>query len=92
MEIQKLHHDGVSISEIAWQLNMDRKTVQKYLKQAPREYARKPKKWKVDSFRAYLRERWELGVHNAAKLYAEIAAWRKRPLTQAYPYLVMEAR
>ena len=25
MEIQKLHHDGVSVSEIARQLNMDRK-------------------------------------------------------------------
>ncbi len=37
MEIQKLHHDGVSVSEIARQLNMDRKTVRKHLKQAPRE-------------------------------------------------------
>jgi DNA-binding NarL/FixJ family response regulator len=27
MEIQKLHHDGVSVSEIARQLNLDRKTV-----------------------------------------------------------------
>jgi transposase len=57
IELQKLHHDGVSVSEIALQLNMDRKTVRKYLKQAPREYERKPKKWKVDPFRAYLRER-----------------------------------
>ncbi len=75
MEIQKLHHDGVSITEIARQLKMDRKTVRKYLKQAPREYERKPKKWKVDAYRVYLRERWELGVHNAAKLLGEI---RKR--------------
>jgi transposase len=75
MELQKLHHDGVRVSEIARQLNMDRKTVRKYLKQAPREYERKPKEWKVDPFRAYLRERWELGVHNAAKLLGEI---RKR--------------
>jgi transposase len=72
MEIQKLHHDGVSITEIARQLNMDRKTVRKYLRQAPREYERKPKSWKVDPFRAYLRERWELGVTNAARLFAEI--------------------
>ena len=78
MEIQKLHHDGVSVSEIARQLQMDRKTVRKYLKQAPREYVRKPKKCKVDPFRAYLRERWELGVHNAAKLSGEI---RKRGYT-----------
>jgi transposase len=75
MEIQKLHHDGVSVSEIARQLDMDRKTVRKYLKQAPREYERKPKSWQIDPYRAYLRERWELGVHNAAKLFGEL---RKR--------------
>jgi len=59
MEIQKLHLDGVSVSEIARRLNMDRKTVRKYLRQAPREYERSPKSWKIDPFRAYLRERWE---------------------------------
>jgi transposase len=72
MEIQKLHHDGVSVSEIARQLNMDRKTVRKYLRQAPREYERKPKKWKVDPFRVYLRERWESGVTNASRLFVDI--------------------
>ncbi len=72
MEIQKLHLDGVSVSEIARRLNMDRKTVRKYLRQAPREYERGPKSWKVDPFRAYLRERWELGVQNSARLFVEI--------------------
>jgi transposase len=72
MEIQQLHHDGVSVSEIARQLNMDRKTVRKYLRQAPREYVRQPKGWTIDPFRAYLRERWELGVQNAARLFVEI--------------------
>jgi transposase len=72
MDIQKLHHDGVSVSEIARQLNMDRKTVRKYLRQAPRAYERKAKRWKIDPFRSYLRERWELGVHNAARLFSEI--------------------
>ncbi len=47
MEIQQRHHDGVSVSEIARRLDMDRKTVRKYLRQAPREYERKPKSWKV---------------------------------------------
>ena len=75
MEIQKLHHDGLSVSEIGRQLHMDRKTVRKYLGQAPRAYERKPKDWKIDPFRAYLRERWELGVQNASRLFAEI---RKR--------------
>jgi transposase len=72
MEIQQLHHEGVSVSEIARRLNMDRKTVRKYLRQAPREYERKPKRWKVDPFRTYLRERWEVGVVNASRLFAEI--------------------
>lgn len=75
MEIQKLHHDGLSVSEIGRQLNMDRKTAREYLGQAPRVYERKLKTWKIDPFRAYLRERWELGVQNAARLFAEI---RKR--------------
>jgi hypothetical protein len=43
-------------------LDLDWKTVQKYLKLVPREYERKPKSWKVDPFRAHLRESWELGV------------------------------
>jgi transposase len=75
MEIQKLHHDGLSVSEIARQLDLDRKTVRKYLREAPRAYERKPKGWKIDPFRSYLRERWEQGVHNAARLFVEI---RKR--------------
>jgi len=75
MEIQKLHHDGLSVSEIGRRLEMDRKTVRKYLSKPPRAYERKPKDWKIDPFRAYLRERWELGVQNAARLFAEI---RKR--------------
>ncbi len=36
---------------------------------------RKPKSWKIDSFRVCLRKRWEQGVRNAARLFAEI---RKR--------------
>lgn len=72
MEIQKLHHEGLSVSEIARQLDVDRKTVRKYLKQAPREYERKPKSWKVDPHRAYLRERWERGVRNGSRLFVEL--------------------
>lgn len=72
MEIQKLHADGLSVSEIARQLDLDRKTVRKYLREAPREYERKPKSWKVDPFRSYLRERWEQGVRNANRLFREV--------------------
>ena len=54
MEIQQLHHDGLSVSAIARRLSMDRKTVRKYLRQAPRAYERKPKRWKINPFHAYL--------------------------------------
>lgn len=75
MEIQKLHHDGWSVTEIARHLDIDRKTVRKYLKQAAREYERQPKSGKADPWRVYLRERWEQGVHNGSRLFLEI---RKR--------------
>ena len=51
---------------------MDRKTVRKYLNQAPTRYERQPKRWKVDPWRSYLRERWEQGVENANRLFVEI--------------------
>jgi transposase len=67
--------DGLSVSEIARRLDLDRKTVRKYLREAPRAYERKPKGWKVDGFPSYLRERWEQGVRNSCRLFREI---RKR--------------
>ncbi len=72
MDIQKLYHDGLSITEIGRRLGCDRKTVRKYLRQAPRPYQRAARPWKIDGWRAYLRERWEQGVHNASRLFAEI--------------------
>ena len=72
MELQKLHHDGLSVGEIARQMNLDRKTMRKYLKHAPGKYERKTKSWKVDPWRAYLRDRWEQGVHKASLLFLEM--------------------
>ncbi|WP_052294804.1 helix-turn-helix domain-containing protein [Acidobacterium capsulatum] len=72
MEIQKLHHEGWSVTEIARHLSIDRKTVRKYLREAPRAYERKPKSWKIDPWRPWLRERWEQGVHNASRLFMEM--------------------
>jgi transposase len=63
----------MSQSLIARELGLDRKTDRRYLKRAPREYpSRPPRPWKTDPYVAYLRERWEKGVHNAAKLFYEI--------------------
>ena len=73
MEIQKLHHDGLSVSEIARRLSMDRKTMRKYLKQAPARYERQPKGWEVNPWRSYTRERWEQGVENANRRWIACA-------------------
>lgn len=47
MDIRKLYQDGVGISEIARQVGRDRKTVRKYLEEAPRPYQRLPRAWKA---------------------------------------------
>jgi len=49
-----------------------RKTVRKYLQHAPQRYQRPPRTWKIDDYRAYLRERWEQGVSNAGRLFREL--------------------
>jgi transposase len=49
-EDTELHHEGVSVSEIARQLEMDRRPVREYLKQAPREYEWTAKSWQVDPY------------------------------------------
>lgn len=72
MDIRSLHQQGLTVSEIARQVGMDRKTVRKYLREAPREYRRKPKEWKIDPYLVYLRERWEQGVENASRLFREL--------------------
>lgn len=73
MNIRDLKHQGWSVSAIAEQLSLDRKTVRRYLLEQPQPYKRdKPAASKIDPHRAYLRERWEQGVQNAHKLLDEI--------------------
>lgn len=72
MNIRSLHQHGLTVSEIGRQVGMDRKTVRKYLRETSREYRRKPKEWKADSYRSYLRERWEQGAENASRLFREL--------------------
>jgi len=67
---------GMSPSEIARQLGLDRKTVRKYLRRPPQGYGPRPARaTKLDPYRSYLRERGEPGVQNAYKRLGEI---RKR--------------
>jgi transposase len=73
MNVRDLKQQGWSVSAIAEQLDLDRKTVRKYLLEQPQPYKREhPAPCKIDPYRPYLRERWENGVHNASKLLEEV--------------------
>ena len=73
MNIRDLRQQGWSVSAIAAQLNLDRKTVRKHLLESPQPYKREnPASCKINPYRPFLRERWEGGVHNARKLLEEI--------------------
>ena len=73
MQLQELYQQGMSQSQIARELGLDRKTVRKYLKQPPGAYPQRAARGcKSDAYLPYLRERWEQGVHNATKLFREV--------------------
>ena len=73
MNIAELKQQGLSVSDIARRLDLDRKTVRKYVEQPPQPYQRQqPVPCKINPYRSYLRERWEQGVHNSRKLLHEI--------------------
>lgn len=73
MNIRDLKQQGWSVSAIAEELSLDRKTVRRHLLEAPQGYKREnPAPCKIDPYRPFLRERWEKGVHNAHKLLEEI--------------------
>jgi transposase len=73
MNIRDLKQQGWSVSAIADELHLDRKTVRKHLVEAPQPYQREnPAPCKIDPYRPFLRERWEKGVHNARKLLDEV--------------------
>src|SRR5260370_8454296 len=73
MNIRDLKQQGWSVSAIAEQLKLDRKTVRRYLLEPPQPYKREnPAPCKIDPHRAYLRERWGQGVHSASRLLDEI--------------------
>ena len=72
MEIQKLYHDGVSITEIARRLAKARKTVRKYLPGAPRPYSCSRKNGRLTAGVPICGSAGSKGVHNASRLFPEI--------------------
>ena len=60
MNIRDSKQQGWSVSAIADELHLDRKTVRKHLLDAPQPYKREnPAPCKTDPYRPFLRERWE---------------------------------
>jgi len=81
-EVRSLHQRGLSIRQIARQLNIHRSTVKRFLysegfpERADRRYSRQ-----TDSCSEYLRKRWQEGCHNARQLTKEI---QERGFTASY--------
>lgn len=73
MMILDLHRQGLSVSAIARESGIDRKTVRKYIErglEAPAYGPRKPRQAVIDPFTAYLRERVECDLPNTPVVHA----------------------
>ena len=72
--IRDLARQGLSITDMAYRLGCDRKTVRKYLAHPdqPRYKGRPPQPSKLDPFKPYVHERLERGVFNCEVLYREL--------------------
>ncbi len=86
---QKIHQmkaAGIKVSEIAEQLGINRRRIDKWvrLKEFPERSRMQPRPGMVESFREYLRERWEQGCHHGHELLAEI---RERSYVGCYTRL-----
>ena len=77
--VQELHRHGVSIHQMAIQLDLARQTVRRYLQQSTEPVPTpRYRKSQLDPYEAYLVARWTAGCRNAARLFREIQA-------QGYP-------
>jgi len=75
-DIVRMRQEGVALSEISRLLNIDRKTVRKYLADArPRAYPRRPPRPSpLAPFADYIQTRLGQGVWNAVVLCEELKA------------------
>jgi transposase len=72
--IQQMKAAGMKVSEIAGHLGMNRRRIDKWvrLEEFPERSRMLPRPGMAESFREYLRERWEQGCHHGRNLLAEI--------------------
>jgi transposase len=72
--IPQMKAAGMKVSEIAGHLGMNRRRIDQgvRLEEFPERSRRLPRPGMAESFREYLRERWEQGCHHGRNLLAEI--------------------
>ncbi len=71
--VKELHGQGLYITEIAQQLNMDRKTINRYIKadECPM-YPKRTRGSKLDPYKEYITQRWHSGCYSATEILHEI--------------------
>ena len=76
VEVHELHAQGFTISAIAMQTGLDRKTVRKYLKLTtlPADRPRRPRFSQLRPYQAYLLEHWQNGRRTIRQLWLDIRA------------------
>ena len=74
--VRALYLQGISLSEIARRFHMGRMTVQKFASADtyPETAAYRVKAGLLHPYEAYIRERWQQGCRNGARLYREVVA------------------
>ena len=72
-QVLTLHQSGATQEQIAQQLQIDTKTIRRYVRAgAFPETAKRRRHTGVDRWMPYLEQRWAEGCHNAAQLWREI--------------------
>ena len=72
-QVLRLHQGGAMQEQIAQQLQMDTKTIRRYLRAGVfPEMAKRQRHTGVDRWMPYLEQRWSEGCRNAAQLWREI--------------------
>jgi transposase len=84
--IQTRKAEGLKVSQIARQLGMNRRRIDKWvkLKELPERSKMQPRPGMAESFREYLRQRWDAGYQHGRTLLAEI---RELGYTGSYSWL-----
>ena len=71
--VKELHEQGLYTSEISQRLNMDRKTINRYIKadECPM-YSKRARSSKLDPYKEYITQRWQSGCYSATEILHEI--------------------